>query len=158
MASFCGENESRDCFSACSMSKPFWEGKDEAADVSRAFNLGFSMEDRAAGPVERTTTLDLRLSQQAVVARLIVFVVYIGCVVVVVEVQMKTVELRRSCIPEVRLQMNVFDVEGNDVVIGMVNGVGIGVVLVVEVVAVAAVDFVVVVVVPLETDAVEAEH
>ena len=78
------------------------------------------------------------------------FVVYSGCVVVVVEVQMKTVELRRSCIPEVRLQMNVFDVEGNDVVIGMVIGVGIdmviGVVLVVafEVVLVLVVAVVVV--------------
>ena len=105
------------------------------------------------------------------VVRLIAFGVYIGCVVVVVVVQMKTVELRRSCIPEVRLQMNVFDVEGNDVVIGMVIGVVIGVVLVVElvvvqvvveVVVVVAVDLVVVVaeaeLVPLETGAVEAEH
>ena len=60
------------------------------------------------------------------------FVVYSGCVVVVVEVQMKTVELRRSCIPEVRLQMiviDVFDVEGNGVVIGMVIGVVIDVVI-----------------------------
>ena len=105
------------------------------------------------------------------VERLIVFVVYCGYVVVVVVVQMKTVEFRRSCIPEARLQMNVFDVEGNDVVIGMVIGVVIGVVLVVELVVVQVVVEVVAVVpvdlgsivaeaevVPLETDAVEAEH
>ena len=88
------------------------------------------------------------------------FVVYSGCVVVVVEVQMKTVELRRSCIPEVRLQMNVFDVEGNDVVIGMVIDVEIDVVQVVEVVGVLVVVEVVAVAVlePLETDAVVVEH
>ena len=95
------------------------------------------------------------------VERLIVFEVCCGYVgVVVVVVQMKTVGFRRSCIPEVRLQMkvqDVFDVEGNDVVIGVV----IGVVLVVEVVAVVPVDLVVVAVaedVPLETGAVVAEH
>ena len=95
--------------------------------------------------------------------RLIVFVGKSGCVVVVVVVQMKTVEFRRSCIPDVRLQLCVFDVEGNDVVIGMVTDVEIevvigvvqvvGVLVVVEVVAVA-----VAVLVPLETDAVEVEH
>ena len=81
------------------------------------------------------------------------FVVYSGCVVVVVEVQMKTVELRRSCIPEVRLQMiviDVFDVEGNGVVIGMeidvVIGMGIDVVLVVVFGVVLVVVFAVVVV------------
>ena len=88
------------------------------------------------------------------------FVVYSGCVVVV-EVQMKTVELRRSCIPEVRLQMiviDVFDVEGNGVVIGMeidvvigmeidvVIGMGIDVVLVVVFGVVLVVVFAVVVV------------
>ena len=51
--------------------------------------------------------------------RLIVFEVYIGCVAVVVVVQMKTVEFQRSCIPDVRLQLRVYEVEGNDVVIGM---------------------------------------
>ena len=80
------------------------------------------------GPVERTATLDLMLSQQVVVVRLIVFVVYCECVVVVEVVRMKTVEFRRSCIPEARLQMNVFDVEVNDVVIGMVIGVVIDIV------------------------------
>ena len=66
----------------------------------------------------------------------------VTCVSVVEVVQMKTAECQRSCIPEVHLQMNVmnvFDVEGNDVVIGMgidvvidmVIGVVIGVVLVV---------------------------
>ena len=84
--------------------------------------------------------------------RLIVFVVYIGCVVVVVEVQMKTVELRRSYIPEVRLQMNVFDVEGNDVVIGMVIDVVIGVVIGVVLVVVFEVVLVVVVVVAVPVD------
>ena len=84
-----------------------------------------------------------------------------GCVVVVVVVQMKTVGFRRSCIPDVRLQLCVFDAEGNDVVIGVVTDVEIdvvigvvqvvGVLVVVEVVAVA-------VAVPLETDAVEVEH
>ena len=34
-----------------------------------------------------------------------------GCVVVVVVAQMKTVELRRSCIPDVRLQPSEYDVE-----------------------------------------------
>ena len=92
------------------------------------------------------------------------FVVYSGCVVVVVEVQMKTVELRRSCIPEVRLQMiviDVFDAEGNDVVIGVVTDVEIDVVIgVVQVVGVLVVVEVVAVAVPepLETDAVVVEH
>ena len=94
------------------------------------------------------------------VERLIVFVVNIDCVVVVVEVQMKTVEFRRGYIPEARFQMNVFDVEGNDVVIGMVTDVEIdvvqgaevdGVLVVVEVVVVAVLE-------PLETDAVVVEH
>ena len=110
------------------------------------------------GPVEKTATLDLRLSQQVVVVRLIVFEVYIGCVVVV-EVQIKTVELRRSYIPEVRLLMNVFDVEGNDVVTGVVLVVEFVVVLLV-VVVVVPVDLVVVAVVevPLVTDTAVTEH
>ena len=105
------------------------------------------------------------------VERLIVFVVCCGCVVVQVVVQMKTVEFRRSCIPEVHRQMkvkDVFDVEGKDLVIGVVIGVVRGVVLVVEfevvlvvveVVAVVPVDLVVVVAVevPLETGAAVAE-
>ena len=79
-----------------------------------------------------------------------------GCVVVVVVVQMKTVGFRRSCIPDIRLQLCVFDAEGNDVVIGVVTDVEIdeviGVVqVVVEVVAVAVPE-------PLETDAVVVEH
>ena len=89
--------------------------------------------------------------------------VYSGCVVVV-EVQMKTVELRRSCIPEVRLQMiviDVFDVEGNGVVIGMeidvVIGMGIDVVLVVVFGVVLVVVFAVVVVELVEAVAVEVE-
>jgi len=95
--------------------------------------------------------------------RLIVFVGKSGCVVVAVVVQMKTVGFRRSCIPDVRLQLCVFDAEGNDVVIGVVTDVEIdvvigvvqvvGVLVVVEVVAVA-----VAALVPLETDAVEVEH
>ena len=116
------------------------------------------------GPVERTATLDLMLSQQVKVGRLIVFVVYSGCVVVVVEVQMKTVELRRSCIPEVRLQMiviDVFDVEGNGVVIGMeidvVIDMVIGVVLVVVFEVVLVVVVAVVVVELVEAVAVEVE-
>ena len=93
--------------------------------------------------------------------RLIVFVGKSGCVVVAVVVQMKTVGFRRSCIPDVRLQLCVFDVEGNDVVIGVVTDVEIdvviggvqvvGVLVVVEVVAVAVPE-------PLETDAVVVEH
>jgi len=93
-----------------------------------------------------------------------VFVVYSGCVVVVVEVQMKTVELRRSCIPEVRLQMiviDVFDVEGNDVVIGMeidvVIDMVIGVVLVVAFEVVLVLVVAVVVVELVEAVAVEVE-
>ena len=97
------------------------------------------------------------------VERLIVCEGKSGCVVVVVVVQMKTVELQRSCIPDVCLQMNVFDVEGNDVVIGMVIGMEIDVVIdvgqVVEVVGVlVVVEVVAVDLVPLETDAVEVEH
>jgi len=90
-----------------------------------------------------------------------VFVGKSGCVVVAVVVQMKTVGFRRSCIPDVRLQLCVFDVEGNDVVIGVVTDVEIdvviggvqvvGVLVVVEVVAVAVPK-------PLETDAVVVEH
>ena len=49
MASFCRENESRDCFIAISESKPFWEGEDVAVDVSEASTLCFFREDRAAG-------------------------------------------------------------------------------------------------------------
>ena len=92
--------------------------------------------------------------------RLIVFEGKSGCVVVVVVVQMKTVELRRSCIPDVRLQLSENDVEVNDVVIGMVIDVEIDVVQVVEVVGVLVVVEVVAVAVlqPLETDAVEVEH
>ena len=93
--------------------------------------------------------------------RLIVFVGKSGCVVVVVVVQMKTVEFRRSCIPDVRLQLCVFDVEGNDVVIGVVTDVEIDVVIgVVQVVGVLVVVEVVAVAVrePLETDAVVVEH
>ena len=55
----------------------------------------------------------------------------------------------------------MFDVEGNDVVIGVVLVVEFVVVLVVEVVAIVPVDLVVDVVaedVPLETDAAVAEH
>ena len=84
-----------------------------------------------------------------------------GCVVVVVVVQMKTVGFRRSCIPDVRLQLCVFDVEGNDVVIGVVTDVEIDVVIgVVQVVGVLVVVEVVAVAVPepLETDAVVVEH
>ena len=102
------------------------------------------------------------------VERLIVFVVCYGCVVVQVVVQMKTVEFRRSCIPEVRLQMkvsDVFDVEGNDVVIDMVIGVVLDVVfevvlvVVVAVVLVELVEAVVVEVEPLGIDeVVVAEH
>ena len=96
------------------------------------------------------------------VERLIVFEGKSGCVVVVVVVQMKTVELRRSCIPDVRLQLSENDVEVNDVVIGMVIDVEIDVVQVVEVVGVLVVVEVVAVAVlvlePLETDAVEVEH
>ena len=93
--------------------------------------------------------------------RLIVFEGKSGCVVVVVVVQMKTVGFRRSCIPDVRLQLCEFDAEGNDVVIGVVTDVEIdeviggvqvvGVLVVVEVVAVAVPE-------PLETDAVVVEH
>ena len=94
------------------------------------------------------------------------FVVYSGCVVVAVEVQMRTVELGRSCIPEVRLQMiviDVFDVEGNDVVIGVVIVVVLvveqSVVVLVVVVAVVLVDLAVVAVgVPLEICTAVAEH
>ena len=96
------------------------------------------------------------------VERLIVFEVKSGCVVVVVVVQMKTVEFRRSCIPDVRLQLIENDVEVNGVVIGMVIDVEIDVVQVVEVVGVLVVVEVVAVAVlvlePLETDAVEVEH
>ena len=100
------------------------------------------------------------------VERLIVFEGKSGCVVVVVVVQMKTVELRRSCIPDVRLQLSENDVEVNDVVIGMVIDVEIDVVIdvvqVVEVVGVLVVVEVVAVavaaLVPLETDAVEVEQ
>ena len=94
------------------------------------------------------------------VERLIVFEVKSGCVVVVVVVQMKTVEFRRSCIPDVRLQLRENDVEVNGVVIGMVIDVEIDVVQVVEVVGVLVVVEVVAVAVavPLETDAVEVEH
>ena len=94
--------------------------------------------------------------------RLIVFVGKSGCVVVVVVVQMKTVGFRRSCIPEVRLQMiviDVFDVEGNDVVIGMeidvVIDMVIGVVLVVAFEVVLVLVFAVVVVELVEAVAVE---
>ena len=73
------------------------------------------------------------------------FVVCFGCVGVVVVVQMKTVEFRRKCTLEVRLQMrvyDVFDVEGNDMVMCEVIGVVlvvvqfVAVLVVVEVVAV----------------------
>ena len=97
--------------------------------------------------------------------RLIVFVGKSGCVVVVVVVQMKTVEFRRSCIPDVRLQLRENDVEVNGVVIGVVIDVVqvvevVGVLVVVEVVAVVPVDLVVVVAeeVPLEIGTVVAEH
>ena len=39
IGSFYGGNESRDSFIAISVSKPFWDGKDEAAVVSEASNL-----------------------------------------------------------------------------------------------------------------------
>ena len=92
--------------------------------------------------------------------RLIVFVGKSGCVVVVVVVQMKTVGFRRSCIPDVRLQLCEFDAEVNGVVIGMVIDVEIDVVQVVQVVGVLVVVEVVAVAVPepLETDAVVVEH
>ena len=49
------------------------------------------MPELPVSPVERTATLDWMLSQQVMVERLIMFVVYSVFVVVVV-VQMKTVE------------------------------------------------------------------
>ena len=91
--------------------------------------------------------------------RLIVFVGKSGCVVVAVVVQMKTVGFRRSCIPDVRLQLCVFDVEGNGVVIGMEIDVVIGVVLIVAFEEVLVLVVAVVEVEPLGIDeVVVAEH